>query len=31
MKKSMMQVYVKGSAETVELYKKAFYAKLGTQ
>ena len=31
MKRSMMQVYVKGSAEAVELYKKAFDAKLGAQ
>ncbi len=28
MKRSMMQIYVKGSAEAVEFYKKAFDAKL---
>lgn len=31
MKRSMMQVYVKESAEAAELYKKAFDAKLGAQ
>jgi len=30
MKRTLMQIYVKGSVEAVELYQKAFNAKLGT-
>ena len=31
MKRSMMQMYVKNSAEAVELYQKAFHATIGNQ